>query len=497
VDVFILIVRLVLSAVLLTAGVAKLRDYQGTMEALGQFFVPERLQSLGARFLPVVELGLAVALLFVWSGRCAAVGTCLLFIVFEVGIFANLRRGRNPDCHCFGRLHSEPVSWKVFVRNLVLLVLSLLVAYKGPGLSLLSALEALEPAQGIPLALILSSMGMLAVTLSKLEVVLKRQSALESELAWMKKVVDEDYAPAQVERPDIEAPGDGLVPGAFAPNVSLHQLTGQSSSLLEFKSEGKGLFLLFISPYCSACDSILTQVRDWQRFFESELSFVVITRGDPEKAREKMNTHGLDRVVLQEGISASEAFLSRWTPAAVLVHADGRIASRVCYGAAQINALVHYLTDSGTPPKDVIFRRREASTFDLQNVKGGRVSLEELHGKPTLLVLWDPECPPCRDLEGELRAIEIQATRDGPNLVFISYGKREVTVRMGQEFQSVIHDPAFETAPLFNHRAATPSAILLDEFGRIASPVVSGLDILELAKSSLRIEAYSSGSSST
>jgi hypothetical protein len=47
-----------------------------------------------------------------------------------------LARGRQPDCRCFGQLHSAPVTWKTLVRNLTLAAVAVLVAAAGPGTGL-------------------------------------------------------------------------------------------------------------------------------------------------------------------------------------------------------------------------------------------------------------------------------------------------------------------------------------------------------------------------
>ena len=48
----------------------------------------------------------------------------MLLAVFSVAIGWNLGRGRTPDCHCFGQLHSEPASAKALLRNGVLAALA-------------------------------------------------------------------------------------------------------------------------------------------------------------------------------------------------------------------------------------------------------------------------------------------------------------------------------------------------------------------------------------
>jgi hypothetical protein len=57
-------------------------------------------------------------------GRFGALSLLLLFVV---GIGANLARGRKPDRHSFGQLHSAPVGWSTLARNGALAALASLV----------------------------------------------------------------------------------------------------------------------------------------------------------------------------------------------------------------------------------------------------------------------------------------------------------------------------------------------------------------------------------
>ena len=71
--------------------------------------------------------------------------------MFVVGISINLARGRTPDCHCFGQLHSAPAGWKTLARNGVLAAVAGFVLWEGyeggAGPSALSWLGALSTAQ--------------------------------------------------------------------------------------------------------------------------------------------------------------------------------------------------------------------------------------------------------------------------------------------------------------------------------------------------------------
>jgi uncharacterized membrane protein YphA (DoxX/SURF4 family) len=115
-----LIARMLLSAVFLVAGIAKLADLAGSRQALRDFGVPAALADLLGVLLPLAELAVAVALLLPITAWWGAVGALALLLMFVIGIGFNLARGRQPDCHCFGQLHSAPAGWPTLIRNLVL-----------------------------------------------------------------------------------------------------------------------------------------------------------------------------------------------------------------------------------------------------------------------------------------------------------------------------------------------------------------------------------------
>jgi uncharacterized membrane protein YphA (DoxX/SURF4 family) len=114
------LVRVALAAVLGVAGVAKLGDRAGSRTALVDFGLPPQSVGAVASVLPIVELGAAAALLWPVTAPWGGVVALGLFTTFVTLIAANLARGRTPDCHCFGQLHSAPAGWTTLVRNVVL-----------------------------------------------------------------------------------------------------------------------------------------------------------------------------------------------------------------------------------------------------------------------------------------------------------------------------------------------------------------------------------------
>src|SRR3990172_9175852 len=116
----VLVGQVALAAVFVTAASTKLADREGSRRAMTEFGVPGRFVGPLAVLLPLVELATAAALVPDPTARWGAGVSLALLLAFSAAIALNLGRGRAPDCHCFGRLHSAPVSWWTVGRNLLL-----------------------------------------------------------------------------------------------------------------------------------------------------------------------------------------------------------------------------------------------------------------------------------------------------------------------------------------------------------------------------------------
>ena len=111
---------LFLAATFIVAAVAKLRHVGQTADEFDLLGVPG--PDAMARIIPVVELAIAVAL--VWSpsvGGLAALVTLAFFTTFLVG---RLRSGVRVPCACFGAAGTAPLSGIEIIRNLGLVVLA-------------------------------------------------------------------------------------------------------------------------------------------------------------------------------------------------------------------------------------------------------------------------------------------------------------------------------------------------------------------------------------
>jgi uncharacterized membrane protein YphA (DoxX/SURF4 family) len=126
-----MIARLVLVVIFAVAGITKLADRSGSRQAIIDFGLPSSFAAPLGVLLPLAELAMAIALIPASTALWGAIGALTLLLLFIIGIGINLARGRKPDCHCFGQLHSAAAGWKTLARNGGLAALAGFVLWQG------------------------------------------------------------------------------------------------------------------------------------------------------------------------------------------------------------------------------------------------------------------------------------------------------------------------------------------------------------------------------
>ena len=127
-----LVIVLTLVAVLLTSGVAKLRDAQATRDAFDALRVPALVPAdLSARALPWVEIALAVLLLVTPAGWLVPVTAALVLLMLAyTGLVGRALGFDEPvSCSCFGSLGRHDIDRTTLGRNVLLTVLSAAAAW--------------------------------------------------------------------------------------------------------------------------------------------------------------------------------------------------------------------------------------------------------------------------------------------------------------------------------------------------------------------------------
>jgi peroxiredoxin/uncharacterized membrane protein YphA (DoxX/SURF4 family) len=480
-----LFARLLLCAVFLVAGLAKLADLAGSRQAMRDFGVTSKLADVFGVFLPLAELAVAVALIFpltVWWG---AVGALVLLLIFVAGIGYNLAQGRTPDCHCFGQLHSAPAGWSTLIRNLVLaLIAGLVVGFgrgnTGPGvlelLAQLTVSQRLELLVGALVLLVLIGEGWLLVQMMTQQGrLLLRIEALETGLGVA--------APAQSGATRVM----GLAVGTPAPAFELPTLNGEATKLESLRERGKSLLLFFTDPGCGPCTALLPEIATWQREHAAKMRVALVSRGTVEANRAKVTDTGVTHVFLQNDREVAQAYQAHGTPSAVLVRQDGRIGSPLAQGADAIRALVSATLNGTLPmtapngqeaavaprPPAGLKIGEPAPDFSLPDLAGKTVKLSDFRGSPTLVLFWRPSCGFCERMLPDLKAWETNGRNGAPKLLVVSTDSVADNQAMGLHSTIVLEKAGMTVGRQFGANG-TPMAVLVDAAGKIASELAAG-----------------------
>jgi len=520
-SVLVLAARLVLAAVFVVSGIAKLADRSGSRKAVRDFGVPDWLSGPIAAVLPPVELAIALALLPARSALWAGLAGTLLLGLFSVAIAINLLRGRKPDCHCFGQLSTEPVGWSTLGRNAVLAALGGFILWQGlvapPQVSAVSWVRALAPAEAANLLVAVTALALAAITIWIVLQLLGQHGRLLNRLEELESRAASAGAPSAMTASGAAAdvpppPQVGLAPGTPAPAFQMQGLYGERITLDALRSAGHAVLLLFADPHCGPCTALLPDVGRWQRELQGTLSVTVVSRGDVEENRAKRGEHGLTQVLLQEDREVSEAYQAWGTPSAVLVRADGTIGSYVAQGSEAIRALVSRQLVPVLPnPTAVPMVQQaagipcphcgqvhpqepaapampqglpvgtEAPALKLPDLTGKEIDLADFRGRETLLLFWNPGCGFCQKMLPDLKAWEENRPEKAPAVLLVSTGEVAANASHGL-MSTIVLDEGWKAGAAFG-ASGTPSAVLVDPEGKIASPIgVGGPAVLELAK---------------
>jgi peroxiredoxin len=496
-DTLLLLARLALSAVFAIAGISKLVDLPASRQAIIDFGVPERLAKPLGWLLPIVEIATAVTLLFIESAWQAGITALSLLGLFIIAISVNLARGRKPDCKCFGQVHSAPISGSLIIRNLIFSALALLIVMQGKpnvGSDLFNLGGGATLAEKINLFTRLAIVILLGVIAIFLRQLLKQQQAIARRLEALKDNSFSDETIEIVTHQDLQMPAQGLPIGAPAPEFSLRSIDAEEFSLQNLLGVGKPMLLVFVTPTCAPCTALLPDIEHWQYKFANQLTIVIISKGSSEENQEKFADCAIPYILLQNESEVADAYQIPWTPGAIFVKADGSVASHVAYGSEQIKNLFDHVTNlkttkpwfSTSPDNQKEVENSQpmigdpAPSLSLTDLTGKPVALTEFYNEKTMLLFWNPTCSFCEAMLEEVKELQAHQTNGTPKIVIISRGTVEEISRQGLQ-SPILLDDQFKAGEAFG-ASGTPSAVLIDAQGRIASAVgVGEREVLALA----------------
>lgn len=490
-----LLTRIALAIIFIAAGTAKLFDLEGSRRAVTGFGVPERFASPAALLLPITELAIGLGFILRSTAWWSSIAAIVLLLGFIAAISVNLAKGRTPDCHCFGQLHSAPVSWRTLARNAAMAIFAGFIAWQGPSNSgarvggwtdawTAVAERWLLLAVAVAVIAIAAEAWLLLNLLDQQGRILLRLDAAEVRLGTSNQRGHTNTRNGMRQTA-------GLPIGSPAPAFTLPNLDGEHSSLVELLSPGKQLVMVFSDTNCSGCMALLPDISSWQRE-QPDLAIALVSRGSRESNRAKMTGHGLDHVLIQIDREVAVSYQAPGTPAAVLVRPDGTIGSSLAFGVDAVRTLIgEVITEADrrrsgetmngdvpganghSPQVPHLALGTQAPTVQLPDVNGDILDLASLRGRSVLLLFWDTGCGYCKRMLPDLKQWEgSEHTELAPQLVIVSNGSPDASSAMGLR-APILHARDRTTGHAFG-AMGTPSAILLDGDGRIASALETG-----------------------
>ena len=475
---FLLLIRLFLAGVFLIAGVGKLLDPVGSARAVRDFGAPESLAGVLGYALPFAEIVFAICLLFPAYSWTGTAGASILLLGFVGGMIAQIAQGKAPDCHCFGQIHSEPVGKKSLVRNIVLLLAAgflLVQGRTGQGAAITDAGR--DP---VFFVLAASAVLLLIVAISYLARILENQTAMDRRVELLEALSAGDIPQ---ERQNAGDPHDGLPIGAVFPDFALGDRDGKPVSLGTLLAERKPLLFFFVGPTCLPCRALMPEIAEWHDEIGSKFHFVIVTSGTAEDNLAKLDLPlGID-VLFQKDRELAEAVNSKWTPTAMFVRADGRVASRLAAGDAAIRDLISRLkaidpadklahVNNGHNGHGKLRIGKPVDGVETSDLNGRLLTSADFIGKKTLAVFWSRTCPHCVTMMEDLQRWDREKGPDEPNLIVFSEGDAAEHRALGLR-STVVLDDGYKTAARLGMQG-TPSAILIDENGTIVSETAIG-----------------------
>lgn len=479
-EIILLLIRLFLAAIFMLAGIGKLLDLEGSEKAVKDFGVPDAAAKSVAVGLPIAEIIIALLLLPISTAWFGAIGGFLLLLIFIGGMLWQMAKGNAPDCHCFGQIHSEPVSAKSLIRNALFAILSFFLVLQGrenQGLSLLDSSDYNSEGNFMSLILGFATVGLLAAVVFYLKKISEQQTQVIRRIEILELISHEGGR--EVERENLASPTEGLPIGAVAPDFELPDLNGKIVEFDHLLAQAKPMLLLFVSPNCNPCAALLPEIEAWQAELKGKLNFVFISSGKAKENLDKFAGATLKQILLQKERETAEFFGAQWTPTAVLINTDGRIASRIAAGDKAIRELVEKIKAEDLD-KELVYVAggngnklgEQLPEFSNTDIFDKNITSKDLLGKKTLVTFWSQTCPHCVNMLEDLRQWDKVKGADEPNLLLLSDG----TVESLQELEinsPVVVDKERKISKELGWNG-TPSAVLLDEEGKIISETAIG-----------------------
>jgi len=120
----------------------------------------------------------------------------------------------------------------------------------------------------------------------------------------------------------------GLKVGEAAPLVQVADLNGQAHAVGAARGDGRSTLLLFVSPTCPVCKSLLPAVKSSGKEERRWLDVILASDGDLTEQREFVRAQGLERLPYVVSAALGLAYQVSRLPFAALIDEQGVLRAR-------------------------------------------------------------------------------------------------------------------------------------------------------------------------
>jgi peroxiredoxin len=291
--------------------------------------------------------------------------------------------------------------------------------------------------------------------------------------------------------PAVQSLPSGLQAGNQAPLFTLPDVYGVQQSLSALR--GHALLLIFFDPECRFCQDFAPELARLMMTRAPHDPFpIVVSTGSLAANQKLVSDHGLScPVLLQQALEVATAYRASATPMGYRIDANGRIASQLAVGLEELLALASGAASSApsdakastlsaasasTPALPGLEVGVEAPAFTLRDLKGAARSLADWRGQRLLLVFFNPHVAPCLELAPALARWSVASERMDPMPVIITSSGQAANERAALDHNILCPILLQEGMEVFATYSVTgtPMACLVDDQGRIDSPLAIG-----------------------
>jgi peroxiredoxin len=136
-----------------------------------------------------------------------------------------------------------------------------------------------------------------------------------------------------------------------------------------------------------------------------------------------------------------------------------------------------------------------APAFELLDLKGSRIMLEQWRGQRVLLIFFNPSCGFCQQMVPDLAALPVDGHDGRPLPLIVTTGEIEANRQLVNEHGircPVLLQQQTEVAAVYQARG-TPMGYVIDEHGVIASEIAVGVQALLALATPARVPEHGNG----